>query len=100
MNESEETLKIPEKDAILQAIENLSNNFENRFSGLENRFDSFEKTVNIQFEVIREGIALNSAAFDKLEAKFFDARSDIANLRADVKHLTEEIRRRRKESFV
>lgn len=82
MNETDETLEIPEKDLILEAISKLSN-----------KFDNLEKTVNTQFEVIREGIAYNSAAFDRLEAKFFDARSDIANLRSDVKQLTEEIRR-------
>ena len=82
MNETDETLEIPEKDSILEAISKLSN-----------KFDNLEKTVNTQFEVIREGIAYNSAAFDRLEAKFFDARSDIANLRSDVKQLTEEIRR-------
>ena len=88
MDNTEETLEIPE-NAILRAIENLSK-----------KFDSLEKNVNIQFEVIREGIVYNSAAFDRLEAKFFDARSDIANLRSDVKQLTEEIRRMKKESFV
>ena len=88
MDNTEETLEIPE-NAILRAIENLSK-----------KFDGLEKNVNIQFEVIREGIVYNSAAFGRLEAKFFDARSDIANLRSDVKQLTEEIRRMKKESFV
>ena len=88
MDNTEETLEIPENE-ILRAIENLSK----KFAGLE-------KNVNIQFEVIREGIVYNSAAFDRLEAKFFDARSDIANLRSDAKHLAEEIRRMKKESFV
>ena len=88
MDNTEETLEIPE-NAILRAIENLSK-----------KFDSLEKNVNTQFEVIREGIVYNSAAIDRLEAKFFDARSDIANLRSDVKQLTEEIRRMKKESFV
>ena len=56
MNETE-TLEIPEQNAIIQAI--------------MKRFDD----VDMQLKVIREGIAFNSAAFDKLEAKFFDARS-------------------------
>lgn len=88
MSETDETLEIPKKDLILEAIENLSR----KFDTFETRFNGFEKTTNIQFEVIREGIAYNSAAFDRLEAKFFDARSDIANLRADIKGLSEEIR--------
>jgi flagellar capping protein FliD len=80
MNETDETLEIPESNAILQTIENLSKKFdslENRFDSFENRFDSLEKNVNTQFEVIREGIAYNSAAFDRMEAKFHDSRSDV-----------------------
>jgi predicted nucleic acid-binding Zn-ribbon protein len=87
MNESEETLNL-ENSAVLKAIADLSTKFgnlENRFGNLENRFDTLEKTVNIQFEVIREGISYNSAKFDRLEAKIYDARSDISNLRADIK---------------
>ena len=102
MDNTEETLEIPE-NAILRAIENLSKKFdslEETVNLQSKKIDSLEKNVNIQFEVIREGIVYNSAAFDRLEAKFFDARSDIANLRSDVKQLTEEIRRMKKESFV
>lgn len=83
MNENDKTLEqIPERNEILKAIEFLTK-----------RFDSFEKTANAQFEAIREGIAYNSAKFDRMEAKIFDARSDISNLRADIKDLSEEIRR-------
>ena len=97
MNESDETLE-QENSAVLKAIADLSTKFgnlENRFDNLENRFDKLEKTVNIQFEVIREGISYNSAKFDRLEAKFYDTRSDISNLRADIKEMTEEIRQQR-----
>ncbi len=90
MNESEETLN-QENSAVLKAIADLST----KFGNLENRFDNLEKTVNIQFEVIREGISYNSAKFDRLEAKIYDARSDISNLRADIKEMTEEIRQQR-----
>jgi archaellum component FlaC len=81
---SDETLKQnPEPDPILQAIADLSR-----------KFDSFEKGVNAQFEAIREGIAYNSAKFDRIEAKIFDARSDISNLRADIKEMSERMRQR------
>ena len=63
MDNTEETLEIPE-NAILRAIENLSK----KFAGLE-------KNVNIQFEVIREGIVYNSAAFDRLEARLMKKES-------------------------
>ena len=43
---------------------------------------------------MQEGIAYNSAKFDRLEAKFFDARSDIANMRADLKELTQVVRKK------
>jgi len=102
MNNTEETLEIPE-NAILRAIESLSKKFdslEETVNSQSKRFDNLEQIVNTQFEVIREGIVYNSAAFDRLEAKFYDARSDIANLRSDVKQLTVEIGRMKKESFV
>lgn len=116
MNESDETLE-RENSAVLKAIADLSKKFdsfenrfdsletrfgalENRFDSLENRigsletrFDSLEKNVTTHFEVIREGIAYNSARFDRLEAKVYDARSDISNLRADIKEMSEQIRR-------
>lgn len=93
-DETEETLEmstdtpLDRRGAILKAIENLSN----RFSTLENRFDRFEKNNNAQLEAIREGLVHNSASFDRLEATVFSSRSDVANLRADVKELSEEIR--------
>lgn len=105
MGDSEETLKKTSKnDAVLQAIGELSetiselsnkfDNLENKFDKLESRFDKLEQFVMIQFDAVQEGIAYNSAKFDRLEAKFFDARSDIANLRADIKELTQAVRKR------
>ena len=75
------------------SLENRFDSLENRFDSLENRFDSLEKNVTTHFEVIREGISYNSARFDRLEAKVYDARSDISNLRADIKEMSEQIRR-------
>lgn len=86
MNESEETLKIPEKDEIIQAI--------------MKRFDSFEKNTNDQFEAIRRGIAENSARFDQLEAIALEAKSIALVTRSQLTILTEEVRRMRKDSFV
>jgi chromosome segregation ATPase len=119
MAESDETPR--QQDApILKAIAELSRKFDNlsqkfdglekrfdgleerfdglekRIDGLEKRFDGLEKSVSSQFETIREGIVHNSAKYDRLEGNFFAARSDISNLRADIKELTEEVRQSRK----
>lgn len=91
MNNSDETLKKPtEIDAVLQAIAELSKTI----GELSNKFDKLEKFVTVQFDAVQEGIAYNSAKFDRLEAKFFDARSDIANMRADLKELTQTVRKK------
>lgn len=99
MNETE-TLETPDNQTILEAIlkrfDSFEKNTNDQFEAILKRFGD----VDMQLEVVREGIASNSAAFDRLEAKFHDNRSDTLRLRADVKDLTEEIRRIRKESFV
>jgi len=98
MSNSDETLtKTPENDAVLQAIAELSKTIgelSNKFDKLENKFDKLEKFITVQFDAVQEGIAYNSAKFDRLEAKFFDARSDIANMRADLKELTQVVRKK------
>ncbi len=105
MNNSDETLKRnSENEAVLQAIAELagtiaqlSNKFdklENRFDKLENRFDNMENFVTVQFEAVREGIEYHSARYDRLEAKFFDVRSDVSNMRADIKELIHAIRKK------
>jgi len=98
MNNSDETLtQTPDTQAILQAIADLSKNFtqlSNKFDNLENKFDNLEKFVTVQFDVVQEGIAYNSAKFDRLEAKFYDARSDISNMRADLKEMNQAIRKK------
>ena len=84
---TDETLEqFPERDAILKAIDDLG-------KSLNERIDNLEKTNNIQFEAIRRGIAENSAAFDRLEAKFL-------LLRADFKDMYEEIRQMKRETLV
>lgn len=105
MNNSDETLKkTPENDAVLSAIAELSktigelsnkfDKFEDRFDKLEDRFDKLEKFANAQFDAVREEIEYNSARYDRLEAKFFDVRSDVSNMRADIKELTALIRKK------
>ena len=105
MNNSDETLKkSPENEAVLQAIAELSKTvgevsdnvkiLSNRFDKLENRFVDLEKFVTAQFDAIQEGITYNSAKFDRLEAKFYEVRSDISNLRADIKELTQVVRKK------
>ena len=105
MNNSDETLKnAPDNKAVLQAIADLSksvaevsNNVKilsDRFDKLENRFDKLENFVTAQFDAIQEGISYNSAKFDRLEAKFYEARSDISYMRADIKELTQVVRKK------
>lgn len=98
MNNSDETLKkSPENDAVLQAIAELSKTvaeLSNNFNKLENKFDKLDNFVNVQFEAVREGIEYNSARYDRLEAKFFDVRSDVSNMRADIKELLMAVRKK------
>ncbi len=112
MNNSDETLnKSPENDAVLKAIAELSKTvgevssnlkslsdkfekLENKFDKLESRFDKLENFVTVQFDAVQEGIAYSSAKFDRLEAKFYDAHSDISNMPADIKELTQAVRKK------
>ena len=63
---------------------------------LSKKIDDFQKDNNAQFEAIRQGIVDNSVRFDRLDARMFEMRSDISNLKGDVKELTEEVRHNRK----
>lgn len=91
MNNSDETLKkTPEGEAILQAIAELSKTI----AEVSNKLDNLEKFVTAQFDAVQEGVAYNSAKFDRLEAKFYEARSDISNMRADIKELTQVVRKK------
>lgn len=112
MNTSDERLKKPlENEAVLRAIadlartvaeiagkvDNLSGKVDNlfgRFEKLSDRVDNLEHFVNVQFEAMREGIEYNSARYDRMEAKFFDVRSDVSNMRADIKELSQTIRKK------
>jgi predicted nuclease with TOPRIM domain len=98
MNNSDETLKKQsENEAVLQAIAELArtvaelsntvnnlfgkfDNLEGKFDNLEGKFDNLDKFVIGQFEAVREGIEYNSSRYDRLEAKFFDVRSDVSNM--------------------
>ena len=104
MSDDEKTTE-PDNRAILNAIRSLEENFNKRFDKLESKVDeiderltSLEKFTNAQFEAIRQGISANSAAFDRLEAKFHENRVDILNVRADMKDMTEFMRRWKNES--
>ncbi|HLM02897.1 MAG TPA: hypothetical protein VK400_17730 [Pyrinomonadaceae bacterium] len=81
---SDETLK-QEASVVLKAIAELSH-----------KFDNLEKSVNTQFEAIRQGIVHNNARFDRLSAEVYEARADLSKLRANLTELTEEIRQSRK----
>ena len=93
MNDSDKPTE-PNTKLILEAISELSK----KIDSLEKDFSEFKKTANAQFEAIRQGISANSAAFDRLEAKFHENRTDILNSRADMKDMHEDIRRWKKES--
>lgn len=75
--EQEATLK-----TVLEAIKNLELKFEKRL-----------KSVDDQLEVIREGISFNASRFDRIEGQIHSVRSDISNLKADIRDMGEEIRR-------
>ena len=91
MSSLDETLKRePENEVVLQPIADLVRTV----AELSSKFDKLENFVTVQFEAVREGIEYNSARYDHLEAKFFDVRSDVSNMRADIKDLTQVIRKK------
>jgi archaellum component FlaC len=79
MSDSEETLK--QNDPVLQAIADLSKRFDERLN-----------KIDVQLEVIREGLVHNSARFDQLEALAHDAKSIALINRSQLTILTEEIK--------
>ena len=79
---TKDTLDQPTLADVMKAISDLSG-----------KFDAHKKETDLQFEAIRQGLVQNSAAFDRLEAVVYNSRSDVASLRADVKELSEEVRR-------
>lgn len=85
-----ETLKQnPEQDAILKAIADLG-------KSLNERIDR----QDLQLEAIREGIAHNASRFDRVDANIYSVRSDISNLKADVRDLREEVRQKSIKTLV
>ncbi len=90
---SEETLEQPTKnDVVLQAIADLSKKIDEFQSENNKRFEA----VDIQLEVIRQGIVANSVRFDQLEVISLDAKSIALTTRSQLTILTEEIRTSRK----
>lgn len=85
MSESSDETLNQEASAVLKAIAELSQ-----------KLDNLEKSVNTQFEAIRQGIVQNNARFDRLSAEVYEARADISKPRANLTELTEEIRQSRK----
>ena len=91
MNNSDETLKKQtENEPVLQAIAALARTI----GELSGKFDNLDKFVTAQFEVVREGIEYNNSRYDRLEAKFFDLRSDVSNMRADIRDLGQVVRKK------
>ena len=97
-----DTLEQPTLKDILDGLNKIDrrlDGFEKRLDGFENRLDRFEKRLDAhdqQFEAIRQGIVDNSVRFDRTEAALFSIRSDVSNLKADIKELTEEVRQNQK----
>lgn len=71
----ETTEEIPTEEPILKAIAELSR-----------KVDDYKKESDAQFEAIRQGIVHNGVSYDRLKA-------EVLLLRADVKELSEEVRR-------
>ena len=76
-----------------ETLEQLSDrelllNLTREFSELKKRLDGYDA----QFEAIRTGLVANSAAFDRLQARFL-------NLNADVTEMIEEARRMKRETL-
>ena len=69
-------------------------NLSGRFGNLEGKFDNLDKFVTTQFEVVREGIEYNNSRYDRLEAKIYDLRSDVSNMRADIRDLGQVVRKK------
>ena len=91
MNNLDETLKrTPENEAVSQSAAELADKFDN----LSDKFDDLEKFLSVQFKPVQEGIEYTSAKYHRLEAKFFDVRSDVSNMRADIKELIQAIRKK------
>ena len=83
MSETEETLK--QENEILKAIAELAATVKE----FKEEFESFKKSGNTQFEAIRQGLVENAIRFDRFEAEFYKVRSDISNLKADVREIAE-----------
>lgn len=87
-------IKFGKLEGKFDNLESRFDKLEGRFDRLENRFDKLERFVTVQFDLVQEGIAYHSAKFDRMEAKFFDVRSDVSNMRADLKELNQAVRRK------
>jgi hypothetical protein len=82
--------KTPENETVLQAIAELARTI----IELSGKLDNLDKFVIAQFEVVREGIEYNNSRYDRLEAKFFDLRSDVSNMQADIRDLGQVVRKK------
>lgn len=80
---TDETLK--QENEVLKAIADLSKSMNDRFEHLETKFDKFAEETNAQFEAIRQGILDNDIRFDHLESQIYAARSDISDIKANLK---------------
>lgn len=89
MNESDETLEMTDRDAILKAIADLSR----KFDDLSQKIDDHKKESDVQFEAIRAGIAASNIAFERLAGKVYLISANLAEMQ-------EEMRQRSRESLV
>lgn len=85
MADSEDTLKQePTLADVMKALGSISQRLDN--------FDARFKAVDEQLEIIREGISYNASRFDRMDANLYSVRSDISNLKADLRDMNEKRR--------
>lgn len=73
----------PNLNTVFEEIKKISS----KIDVIEKRQDKFEEFVKIQFEAVRKGIVDTLARFDETDSKIYSVRSDISQLKADVRRL-------------
>lgn len=108
MNEESSTFEMETKnsfDAILKAIFEMRQSFENRLDKIENRLEKVETRLDkieaefieykrfseIQFEAVRQGLVRNYNQSDQLVSEISQSRSVIYSVKADLGELRERV---------
>ena len=108
MNSESSTFEMETKinfEAILNAITEMRQEFNNRLDKFDNRLDKIEaeqtelkrefieyrKFSETQFEAVRQGIVKNYNQFDRLDSEISQNRSVIYSVKADLGELSERV---------